>query len=177
MTLSTFTAVLLLAYFGFLLATLALRSRPLPGKALFMLRSFFPNWRFYHRVGHQPRLFYRVKTGSGWHDWEMFMPRARRRPWRLLHNADVNVLLANQNLVEHLASDIQDLPEGRHGDDVRELVTFRLVDRLVRHLVRQGPHALTALRYEFMVKLVEPFGDPQTATAILAVPDQEWPWD
>lgn len=128
------TALFVIAYFGLLWLTLRKRFRVLSGPWLFFLRAFFPNWKFYHGTGYAPRLRVRGRSASGqWTEWQQVYPRLPRRPWHLLHNASVNLALSHQNLVDHLSSDIQDLPEGA---DIREKVSYQLVQRLAHAAIR-----------------------------------------
>ena len=162
----TLSLLLLAAYFLFLLLSLRRRGRVIAGPWLFLLRSFFPNWRFYHGFGAQPRLFLRTSADAGsWGEWIMFMPRAPFHAAQLLHNARNNLLLANQNLVDHLSFDVQSLADGR---DVRELLTYRMVDRLARELVAERGAPCT--QYQFQLRMVPPLQLPHEDMAVLTSP-------
>ena len=50
---------LFLLYFLVLLATLVFKSRIVTGPWLFLLRAFFPNWKFFHATGNVPHLYAR----------------------------------------------------------------------------------------------------------------------
>ncbi len=165
-TVQTLSLLLLAAYFVFLAASLRRRGRVIAGPWLFLFRSFFPNWRFYHGFGAQPRLFTRTATGDGhWGGWTMFMPRAPFKLANLVHNPRNNLLLANQNLVDHLSFDVQTLADGR---DVRELVTYQMADRLARELIAaQGE---PCAQYQFQLRLVPPLQVPTEDMAILTSP-------
>ena len=165
-TIQTLSLLLLAAYFVFLVVSLRRRGRVIAGPWLFLLRSFFPNWRFYHGFGAQPRLFTRTSTDDGrWSEWTMFMPRAPFRLANLVHNPRNNLLLANQNLVDHLSFDVQTLADGR---DVRKLITYQMADRLARDLIeaRGEPCA----QYQFQLRLVPPLQPPTEDMAILTSP-------
>ncbi len=165
-TIQTLSLILLAAYFVFLLASLRRRGRVIAGPWLFLMRSFFPNWRFYHGFGAQPRLFTRSANADGhWGDWTMFMPRAPFRPAHLFHNARNNLLLANQNLVDHLSFDVQTMADSR---DVRELVTYQMADRLARELIEARGEPCT--QYQFQLRLVPPLLEPTEDMAILTSP-------
>ncbi|MCM0043977.1 MAG: hypothetical protein NBV65_05030 [Burkholderiaceae bacterium] len=160
------TVVLVAGYFVVVLISLVRRRRVLSGRWLFLLRSFFPNWRFYHGFGHQPRLFVRSATADGrWGPWQMFMPRARWSAAELFHNPGNNLLLAQQNLVDHLSFDVQTLPDGQ---DVRELVTYRMVSELARTLVDAQP--MQATHWQFEMRLVPPLEDADESMAVLTSP-------
>ncbi len=162
----TLSLLVVAAYFAFVLASLVLRGREVTGPWLYLLRGFFPNWRFYHGFGHQPRLFIRTLDPAGeWGDWQMFIPRAPFSLANLAHNPLNNLLLAQQNLVDHLAFDIQYLPEGK---DARELVSYQLVMRLAREwLAAQGRDGQ---RWQFAVRQVPPLQTPTEDMAILISP-------
>ena len=176
MSYPSLTLLLVGAYFVFLFATLILRSRTVSGPWLFLLRSFFPNWRFYHRVGHLRLLYVRVAGADAqWQAWQPMTPRAKRQPLQLLHNPDINLALANQNLVEHLTTDILDMDEDHN---VREFVTYQLVMRLVRHLLQAQSDKETEKyaisQYQFQIRLVPPFEEATEETALLTSPAIRW---
>jgi len=165
-TTSTLTLALIAAYFAFVLGSLVLRGREVSGPWWYLLRSFFPNWRFYHGFGSQPRLFTRTKTPDGeWTEWQMFMPRANLSARDLFYNPHNNLLLANQNLVDHLAFDIQTLPDNQPAT---ELVSYQMVMRLAHSLVQQqgvgstgSVTGLNGYRWQFQVLQVPPPTNPQ----------------
>ncbi len=130
------TALLIAAYAGLLVWSLRRRSQVVQGPWLFFFRAFFPNWKFFHAVGLAPRLYVRGQTAAGeWTAWHLLYPQLPRRWHHLLHNPAVNLALAHQNLVDHLANDVHDLPE--HGE-VQTLVSYQLVCRLVQQAVSGG---------------------------------------
>ncbi len=162
---SGISLLLIAAYFIFLLASLLRRGKVISGPWLFLLRSFFPNWRFYHGLGHQPLLFVRILDSTGqWQAWEVFMPRAIFHLSDLFHNPRNNLVLANQNLVDHLSADIQTLPD---DGDARDLVTYQLVERLVRSRLRAE-----AIQYQFQLRLIPPRSEPDESMAVVTSPVQ-----
>lgn len=123
-------------YFGFLLAALLAGGRLFNGQWLFLLRSFFPNWKFFHALGWVPRLYWRTDAVISlphvepqWSDWSLLLPRYQRRLSHLIFNAEVNLALSEQNLVEHLSSDIAESVENERVD---AFVTYRMVEKMVR---------------------------------------------
>lgn len=147
------TLLLFIAYFVFLAWAMGRGHRVVQGRWLFFLRAFFPNWKFYHAVGRPPRLHVRGRLASGeWLPWRLVYPRSPRRAWHLVHNPHVNLMLAQQNLVDHLASDVNELPEGAEPGD---LVSYRLVCRLARQAL---PADVAAFQFE--VRLESPKGEP-----------------
>ena len=162
----TLALALIAAYFIFVFGSLILRGREISGPWWYLLRSFFPNWRFYHGFGSQPRLFIRFQQPDDeWSAWQMFMPRATFSFIDLFHNPRNNLLLANQNLVDHLAFDIQTLPEGTSAS---ELVSYQMVLQLAHSLVQQ--QGLTGHRWQFQVLQVPPLQTPNESMTILLSP-------
>lgn len=130
------TALLIVAYFVVLGLAMRQRKRVVHGPWLFMFRAFFPNWQFYHGLGYAPRLFVRGQTAAGqWTGWHGVYPRMPRQWGHLVHNPSVNLALTQQNWVDHLSSDIHDLPEGA---DIQQRVTYQLVTRLAHQAIRGG---------------------------------------
>ena len=168
----TLTAALVLAYFVAILISLKLRRHDVQNRHLHFLRAFFPNWRFYHAVGHRPTLELRVQgEHEAWSDWIPYFPRADRHALQIVHNPEINLQLVEQTLIEHLAGDLAEMSD---DEDVTDLVSYRLTIRLARKLAqkialrRMGPlvsPATQALAFEFRVRLIhalEPQGDNPT---------------
>lgn len=104
----------------------------------------------------------------------MIMPRARFQLLDLLHNPVNNLALAQQNLIDHLSADIQALP---HGADAGRLVSYRLVDRVAREILREEHRQQfrgTLTAYQFEVRLIPPLATPIEAVTILTSPEQSW---
>lgn len=130
------TALLVLAYFALLAWTLKSRGPALQGPWIFFLRAFFPNWKFFHAVGRAPRLYVRGQDAQGrWSDWQLVYPRLPRRGSHVLHNPAVNLALTHQNLVDHLAGDINDLPG---SESIAHRVSYQLVARLAQDALQGG---------------------------------------
>lgn len=173
--------IMVVAYFALLGLTMVFRkkTRTLSGPWWFLLRAFFPNWQFFHGLGPMPRLWIRTQGPDGqWSDWRMHFPRKTRHPSQWLHNPEVNLALSHQNLVEHLSSDIQDLPE---NGDIRTYASYRLVTRLARQAAMahgaDAPSPVTDqhadLRaYQFEVRLL--FLPNQQASLLLQSPVLPW---
>ena len=175
----TLTALFLAAYFALLAWMLRRRARVVQGPWLFFLRAFFPNWKFFHAVGMAPRLYVRGRDRLGqWTRWHRVYPRVPRQLGHLLHNPAVNLALSHQNLVDHLASDINELPEGA---DIGQCVSYQLVCRLA-HQAITGDHwggtpmlALTPAQlptgldaFQFQVRMESPKTGAEAAAEAVA---------
>jgi hypothetical protein len=160
-------------YFCFLVLGLWYRGPLVQGRAVFLLRSFFPNWRFYHRVTHRAILHVRYATTDGeWGPWQAWWPRSPLAWHRLLGNARGNALLARQTLVEHLSADLQRLDDPQA---VARLVSYRLVARFAREralgLAVEQAEAQPVERFQFALRLAPPYGEPTEDTTVLCSPE------
>ena len=151
------THALILLYFVFLLATLWWGPRFVQGPWLFLLRAFFPNWKFFHAVGDEPRLYVRCGPPVGARQapepalaWHLIYPRRRRSLWGWVHNPHVHLALSQQNLVDHLAHDLNHLPA---QFDARDLVAYRLVQALAREACWHQLGAQAGQVFEFEIRL------------------------
>lgn len=150
------TQILVVAYVAVLVFSLVVKTPIIKGPWLFLLRSFFPNWKFFHAAGHVPHLYVRAATDvdeqgqPAWGEWRWIYPRRTRHWYHVVHNADTNVGLAEQNLVDHFWADLYDLPE---GDDPRQLVTYELVTRLVNQKLDQQTPDRRFQQFELRMEL------------------------
>ncbi len=144
------TEVLFAAYFLVLIASLLIKTPIIKGPWFFLMRAFFPNWKFFHAVGYVPHLYARsaVQLASGefqWSDWVLVFPRRVRSLSHLLHNPDTNIGLAQQNMVDHFWADLHDLPE---GEDPRALVSYQMMQRLTDQVLRARDLNFTHRQFE-----------------------------
>ena len=153
----TLTAALVLAYFVAILISLKLRRHDVQNRHLHFLRAFFPNWRFYHAVGHRPTLELRVQgEHEAWSDWIPYFPRADRHALQIVHNPEINLQLVEQTLIEHLAGDLAEMSD---DENVTDLVSYRLTIRLADKLALQQaricvPQPTQGLCYQFRIRLI-----------------------
>lgn len=139
---------LLLAYIALLMWALRKQRWQFDGPWWFHLRAFWPNWKFYHAVGWMPRLWVRWRPGpdATVTPWAVVYPRQQRRIWHLFYNPGVNLVLAQQNLVDHLSNDLAALPNGTAIDS---LPIYHLVQRhAAHHLLGQGMAHTGQLQWE-----------------------------
>ena len=149
------TELLVALYFVALIASLLMKTPIIKGPWLFLLRAFFPNWKFFHAVGYVPHLYARsaVQVASAelqWPDWVLIYPRRVRRLSHFVHNPDTNLGLAQQNMVDHFWSDLHDLPE---GSDPRGLVSYQMMQRLCDQVLRARDVNFTHRQFELRMVL------------------------
>ena len=147
---------LLLVYFGMLIAFSMLKARPISGRATHLLRAFFPSWKFFEDSGDIAVLFFRIGArGQECGTWEAALPAPERSLKSLLWNPEGCFLLAAGSLLQQLASDLQEIPDGKENE-FADSVSYELVRNLVRHAITQKYGDLRNHRYQFKVCAVSP---------------------
>jgi hypothetical protein len=141
-------------YFAVLTIGLFFRGREVNHPALFLLRSFLPNWRFYSAPGPAPRLFFRTMSGGKWSDWQIIFPRIRRKLHHLIFNPEVNLRLTEMNLVDHLANDLNDCTK---PSDIADKVSYHMVECLVRQNLAASN--ISCSHFQFRVCTELPFAE------------------
>lgn len=123
-----------------------------------LLRVLLPSWRFFDDSSSGPRLFFRTRgaAGDAFGEWRELDPRPARRArglGALVLNPRGNLALAHHTLLEHLLDDLASL-DPAHIDAVESLVSYRLVQRLVRShgLDAHGLHAGVSA-FQFKLRL------------------------
>lgn len=147
-----------IAYFLVLALTLIYKSPVVRGPWLFLLRSFFPNWKFFHAVGYVPHLYARAAQVNHegqltWSEWEHLYPRTEQNFWHLFHNPETNLGLAQQNLIDHFWADLNDAPE---GCDPRNFVSYQMAAHLVEAVLLQKYPQHTHSQFELRMLLDSP---------------------
>ncbi len=108
------------------------------GSGLQLFSSLFPAWRFFEEVEPAPLLEYRVLGPDAVPGaWTRLISAPRRRLRNLLLDADGNLALACHSLIERLIADIGDAEITELGR-AAQLVSYRLVERLVVHALPSG---------------------------------------
>jgi hypothetical protein len=143
-----------IGYFLVLALTLVYKTPIVRGPWLFLLRSFFPNWKFFHAVGYVPHLYARAaSTGPNgqliWSEWLHLYPRARQNFWHLFHNPQTNLGLAQQNLIDHFWADLNDAAD---DCDPIHFVSYKMVAHFVDGVLKQ--HFPTHSHSQFELRML-----------------------
>jgi hypothetical protein len=120
-------------YFVALFLALFFGRKPLNNRWLFLFRSLFPSWQFYHAPGPTPRIFWHRTDEAGASErWQPLIGKTRWCLASLWYNPAVNLAHAQQTLIEQLAND---LASREDSDHIEDWVSYRMVKRLVREIV------------------------------------------
>ncbi len=144
-----------IGYFLVLVLTLLYKTPIVRGPWLFLLRSFFPNWKFFHAVGYVPHLYARAAIANAdgqlaWSDWTHLYPRTQQHFWHLFHNPVTNLGLAQQNLIDHFWADLNDAPD---GSDPRNFVSYQMVAHFVAGVLKAQHPTHTHSQFEMRMLL------------------------
>jgi hypothetical protein len=147
-----------------------------------MLRVLLPSWRFFDRSDGSPRLLYRsyvraldapvsYAAPDTVHAPRLALPGPDLGAWKelsfssrskhdgahsvhpLLLHAHGNLTLARYTLLEHLLSDLSERAPEAAGD-VTELVSYRLVQRLVARELARLAEPCPGLQFQFALVLL-----------------------
>jgi capsule polysaccharide modification protein KpsS len=162
------SAFIIALYLAVLVMALISRGRDFTHPWLFLLRGFFPSWRFFDAPGPQPRLFVRMLSeDERWSAWTMYIPRAPFRLRDLFFNAENNLRLAEQTLIDHFSLELQSLSEGEH---VEKLVSYALTQRLAHRVARTLASDQKIKAYQFELRLLPGLSDETTEHQLLVSP-------
>ncbi len=158
--------LLIAAAFVAALVWLVLRERrTLNGRAWLLLRCLLPSWRFFEHLGDVPLLSYRVAgRESEFGAWLPALPPAERRLTSLWLDAQGNLRLACQSLVEQFVAELEEGGEG----DASELISYQLIQNLVAWRLRT--HTLPAAGYQFRLTSSASEGEAVFLSAVHAWP-------
>lgn len=171
-----------LAFFAWLAIRLIskLRVTPVPGKAVFLFRAFFPSWRFFDDLADVPQLEFRwSRVGEELGPWILAFEKPQFKFSSLLLNPGGNFVLANQSLLSQLLSDLSDLQGGdgamlssdRAQEKIEELTSYRLVKSQVQYQVLRGARELqpkgVQVHYQFRLQTRRIEFNSESATQVL----------
>lgn len=137
------------------LITLKLQSvkskRPTESVGLFfsLIRSLFPRWNFFDKIAYAFELEFKIAETSSWEPLSFLLHRS---PLGLFFNPTANITLAQINLIEHFAHDIQELQKINpliSSLDVENLTSFKLLRSLIRQKLKEKD--LNQFSFQFKV--------------------------
>jgi hypothetical protein len=112
-----------------------------------LLRALIPSWRFFDDVGPEAQLWYQSENSP----WTPLLQSPTPRHWyQLFMNAEANLRLAIQSMVERLASEIGDIQDG-HEQSIASSTTYLLAVNAVRAQLRG--RRVPVPRFHFQIRL------------------------
>jgi hypothetical protein len=149
------------------------KSNHFQGKSFYLLRAFFPSWKFYEDLGDVPILFYRIKErGSIWTPWKNCVEKKKRKWTKLFLNSQGNVHLAYGSLLQHLVTDIQEIEDSDYFS-LKSKASYQLVQNLVLFEISKTNSFQSGMQYEFKVSSWAPCSPSTLAEDILLSPTYE----
>ncbi|MBC7538392.1 MAG: hypothetical protein H7281_06200 [Bacteriovorax sp.] len=97
-----------------------------------LIRAMFPNWNFFDRIAYGFELEFKVKNS---YKWERISFDQKRLPLGLFISPNCSMALAQVNILEHFARDIQELQAIKteiHSKDLEDLTTFKMLRSILR---------------------------------------------
>ena len=117
---------------------------------LVLVRALFPNWNFFDRVSFNFEIYFKVPDSIR---WEVISFEQKRQLLGLFFNADLNLTLAQINIIEHFAQDIQELQNINpliHSKDVKKLTTFKMICSLIRIKLKDYELESSAIQFKIV---------------------------
>lgn len=133
-------------------------------KWLFLLRGFFPSWRFFDEIGPQLALQVRYRSvDSDWSQWTGALSPIARQFKSFPLNPQAALMHACQNSLDHFFLDLND---GHVASE--DLLSYKIIKRIafVRSCEISGRDDLAG----FQFKIVQEFGS-EPEQEILASPE------
>ena len=162
---STFILAL---YLALLVLALIGRGQNLTSRWLFLLRGFFPSWRFFDSPGYQPRLYVRaLMTNEKWTDWVQFLPRASFKLSDLFFNPENNLQMTEQTLIDHLSLDLQVITESQSA---KTLVSYMLTEKIARAFIIRHINESNIKAYQFEIRMLPGLNLDESESVILVSP-------
>lgn len=143
-------------YFGILIIFSLLKVTYLKSRTVYLLRAFFPSWKFFDDIGEVPVLFYRVsEDGRDFGGWKICLEKSKRSLGSLFLNPQGNFLLACESHLQHLLTDLE---ENSNGGSVRieNSVSYQLTKKLVRFQIMKRGLVGERFWYQFKLSVMFP---------------------
>jgi len=141
--------VLIFVYFAVILILSLKSPKSVPGKLAFLLRAFFPSWKFFEDCEYAPLLFYRVKEkNQEFEPWAPCLEKPKFQLSSLLLNPHGNFLLLSSSLILQLVGDLEEADE-RFANDLEKSVAYQLTKNLVSYQIKKTRVEQRDIKYQF----------------------------
>lgn len=104
-----------------------------------LVRALFPYWSFFDQTAYTFKVFTKAPIES---DWMPVLFETESKNNSILCNSTVNGLMAEFNVVEHFAKDVQEILKNSSTKtaDCQHLTTFKLLCSIIRTRLESFPH-------------------------------------
>ncbi len=118
-----------------------------------LIRALFPNWNFFDRIAYSFELQFQIESES---EWQTISFSQKRNWYNLFFNPECNMALAQINIIEHFARDLQEVrlqfDSVLAEEKIQNLTTFRLLKSLLNNRPSPGQSLI------FKIVAVQPSG-------------------
>lgn len=118
-----------------------------------LIRALFPNWNFFDRIAYSFELQFQIESES---EWQTISFSQKRKWYNLFFNPECNMALAQINIIEHFARDLQEVrlqfDSVLAEEKIQNLTTFRLLKSLLNNRPSPGQSLI------FKIVAVQPSG-------------------
>ena len=112
-------------------------------------RALFPRWNFFDQVAYSFEIEVLV---SGSTRWQIIDFLQDRKWYHLVYNPNVNLLLAQVNVVEHFVSDLQMMPPTTKVDG---LTTYKMLAALVACKIKSTTRQADSAQFKIVAQKSE----------------------
>lgn len=115
-----------------------------------LIRALFPKWSFFDQVAYSFEIEIKVPESQ---TWEVISFYQKRRPFSLFINSEMNLALAQVNVIEHFAKDIQNLQVINttiDSKDVHELTTFKMLKSILKLKLSEYSYKPSTIQFKIV---------------------------
>ena len=112
-------------------------------------------FNFFDRVQYKFGLEFKIPDQK---NWEPLTFQQKRKVWNLVLNSQCNEALAQINIIEHFARDIQELQQINpqvSSQEVRSLTTFKLVRSLLQARLQEYELGTTPIQFKIVANRLQ----------------------
>lgn len=122
----------------------------------YLIRIFFPTWRFFEGIQSKYLIFYKFQEQE---DWVLINENFDFEWFQLIHNPKVNDHYVKKSLIEHFMNDLQELQMKKKqffDVEVEKLVSYQLILQMVKSELKTGIQKKQNSQYvtQFSFKIV-----------------------
>jgi hypothetical protein len=116
-----------------------------------LLRSIFPNWNFFDRIAYSFELKFKAQNSLIWE--RISFDQHRNNPLGFFISPNCSMALAQVNLLEHFARDIQELQAAKseiHFKDLQDLTTFKMIRSLLHVKLNESGFESNVIQFKIV---------------------------